>query len=133
LFSGNYPRARNYQKFSGDLEGLLREFPGILASFQQHEHFRKDKGMAKQTKITIETDSLLILQQGNSTRAWCPRCAAEGGMIALEKSLMIPDLPKPILEDWLNSEDLHRSETADGSLLICLNSLLTRERNRKRR
>ena len=33
--------------------------------------------MAKQTKITIETDSLLILRGRSSVRAWCPRCAAE--------------------------------------------------------
>ena len=89
--------------------------------------------MAKQTKITIQTDSWLILQRGNSTRAWCPLCAAEREMIALEKIGAISGLQKPLLEGWLNSEDLHRSETANGSLLICLTSLLSRVRNRKRR
>ena len=101
--------------------------------FSDAKRFTKDSLMAKQTKITIETDSLLILRRGNSTRAWCPRCAAEGEMIALVKTGMISGLQEPLLEEWLNSEDLHRSETADGSLLICLNSLLARVRNRKRR
>ena len=41
--------------------------------------------MAKQTKIIIETDSLLILRGQSSRRAWCPLCAAEEEMIALEK------------------------------------------------
>jgi hypothetical protein len=89
--------------------------------------------MAKQTKITIETGSLLILRRGNSTRAWCPRCAAEGEMIALEKTGVISNLQKPFLEEWLNSEDVHRSEAADGPLLICLNSLLARVQSTKTR
>ena len=54
-------------------------------------------------------------------------------MIPLEKTGRISGLQKSLLEEWLNSEDLHRSETADGSLLICLNSLLARVQNRKRR
>jgi hypothetical protein len=106
----------------------------MLASFQRRERFTKGQHMAKQTKITIETDSLLILRRGSSTRAWCPQCAAEGEMIPLEKTGMISGLQKPLPEEWLSSEDLHRSETADGSLLICLNSLLAlAARNRERR
>jgi hypothetical protein len=87
--------------------------------------------MAKQTKITIETDSLLILQCRSSRRAWCPRCAAEGEMIALENAGVISNLEPPALEEWLNSGDLHRSRATDGSTLICLNSLLARVQKTK--
>jgi len=87
--------------------------------------------MAKQTKITIETDSLLILQGRNSRRAWCPSCAAQGEMIALENVGVITNLDRPALEEWLNSGELHRSQAADGSELICLNSLLARVQNTK--
>jgi hypothetical protein len=133
FFSANYLIGRSYQKFSGRLKGLFRELPGKLASFRRHERFRKDRLMAKQTKITIETDSLLILRIRNSTRAWCPRCAAEREMIALDKTGGISNLRLPLLEEWLKSGDLHRSESADGSPLICLNSLLARVRNPKTR
>ena len=87
--------------------------------------------MAKQTKITIETDSLLILRGRNSRRAWCPRCAAEAEMIALERRGVISNLEQPALEEWLNSGELHRSQAADGSTLICLNSLLARVQKTK--
>ena len=87
--------------------------------------------MRKRTKITIETDSLLILRGRNTTRAWCPLCAAEGEMIALENAGLISNLERPALEEWLNSAELHRSQAADGSVLICLNSLLARVRNSK--
>ena len=86
--------------------------------------------MAKQTTITIETDSLLILRGRNTTRAWCPRCAAEGEMIALENTDVISNLAKAALEEWLNSEELHRVQATDGSALICLNSLLARVQNK---
>jgi hypothetical protein len=87
--------------------------------------------MAKQTKITIETDSLLILRSRNSRREWCPLCAADGEMIALENAGVISNLERPALEEWLNSGNLHRSQAADGSVLICLNSLLARVQNTK--
>jgi hypothetical protein len=87
--------------------------------------------MAKQTTITIQSDSLLILQGRTSRRAWCPLCAAEGEMIALEDTGVISNLERGALEDWLNSGELHRSQAADGSTLICLNSLLARVRNTK--
>jgi hypothetical protein len=85
--------------------------------------------MAKLTKITIETDSLLILQGRSSRHAWCPRCAAEGEMIALEDIGVISNLDRHALEEWLNSGQLHRSQAIDGSTLICLNSLLARVQN----
>jgi hypothetical protein len=87
--------------------------------------------MVKQMKITIETDSLLIVRGRNSRRAWCPLCAAEGEMIALENVGVISNLEGSALEEWLNSGELHRSKADDGSVLICLNSLLAHVQNGK--
>lgn len=90
--------------------------------------------MAKQTKITIETDSLLIVQSRTSRRAWCPQCAAYVEVIALG-SVQLISHPEPApnpanLEKWMNSLDLHRFETGNGTL-ICLNSLLSRVTSKK--
>ena len=85
--------------------------------------------MAKQTKITIETDSLLILRGRSSTRAWCLQCHADAEMIALENVGVVSNLNRTALEAWLNSGELHRSQAADGSVLVCLNSLLARVQN----
>ncbi|MEA2542077.1 MAG: hypothetical protein QOH35_3443 [Acidobacteriaceae bacterium] len=80
--------------------------------------------MAKQTTITVETSSLLILQGRISLRAWCPQCAAEGDMIAVENTGAISNLDQRALERWLTSGELHRANAPDGSSVICLNSLL---------
>jgi hypothetical protein len=82
--------------------------------------------MAKHTKITIETDSLLVLRGRSSLRGWCPRCAAEGEMIRLDNIGVISNLEPSEVEAWLESEVIHRSRGSDGSPLICLNSLLRR-------
>ncbi len=87
--------------------------------------------MTKQTTITIETDSLLILRGRTSNRAWCPLCTAEGEMIEIENLRVVSNLERIALEEWLNSAELHRSRAPDGSALICLNSLLARVQNQK--
>ncbi|MFL6353955.1 MAG: hypothetical protein ACJ74Z_19185 [Bryobacteraceae bacterium] len=80
--------------------------------------------MAKQTTITIETSSVLILQARNAHRTWCPQCAVEGEMIALDNTNVISNLDQRAVEQWLDSGELHRVNALDGSSLICLNSLL---------
>jgi hypothetical protein len=82
--------------------------------------------MAKQTKITIETESLLILRGRTPMRAWCQRCSGEAEMISLEGVGVISNLQPAEVEKWIGSPDLHRSQAPDGGTLICLNSLLKR-------
>jgi hypothetical protein len=82
--------------------------------------------MAKRTTITVETDSLLILRGQTSHRAWCPRCESEVEMVAMRETEVISNLGQTALEEWLSSEELHRAHSAEGSGLICLNSLLAR-------
>ena len=87
--------------------------------------------MAKQTTIPIESNSLLILRGRSSIRAWCSRCNAEVEMIAMEDTGVISNLDQPALEEWLNSEELHQLQAADGSELTCVSSLLARVRKTK--
>lgn len=87
--------------------------------------------MPKHTRITIETESLLILRGRNSQRAWCPHCAALAEVIALEEVGVISNLDQSAFEQWVNSPELHRSKTPTGSTLICLNSLLARVQKTK--
>jgi hypothetical protein len=61
--------------------------------------------------------------------AWFPLCAAEVEMIALEETRVISNLEQSALEQWLNAGELHRSQAADGSALICLDSLLAYVQN----
>ena len=86
--------------------------------------------MSKETKITIESDSLLILRGRSSLRAWCPDCACEVEMIPLDGVGVISNLAPPEIEAWIQSEDLHHVIGADGTPLICMNSMLKRIRKK---
>ena len=87
--------------------------------------------MTRQTKITIETDSLLILHGRTPLRAWCRQCSGETEMIPLEGVAVVSNLLPSEVEAWMESEDLHRSQAPDGGHLICLNSLLKRVQKSK--
>jgi hypothetical protein len=82
--------------------------------------------MSKETKITIETDSLLILRGRSSLRAWCPNCASKVEMIPIDGVGVISNLASTEVEAWIQSEDLHHTKAADGAPLICMNSMLKR-------
>jgi hypothetical protein len=81
--------------------------------------------MAKRTRITIVTDSLLVLHGRMSSRAWCSRRSAEAEVIHLsEVGVALPNLLPAEMQGWMVSEELHHITTADGAVLICLNSML---------
>ena len=80
--------------------------------------------MTKKTKVTFETESLLILRGTHSQSAPCSQCGAELDGIALEHAGLVSNLDQKALEAWLASSAMHQVEAADGSTLICLNSLL---------
>ena len=84
--------------------------------------------MTKQTKITIETDSLLLFRGRSSIRAHCPICGAQSEMIPLDNLQVISNLDHAGVEQWINSGELHHLRGDGGAPLICLNSLLARIR-----
>ena len=90
---------------------------------------RTEKPVAKQTTITIETKSLLVLRSRTFRRSWCPVCCSETEMIAVEDTGLVSNLGPAAFEQWLNSCGLHRIKTPDGSSLICLHPLLARVQN----
>lgn len=67
----------------------------------------------RRIEIRIQTrQTLRVERSANVTREWCPECREEVEMIRVEKATA------------LDAESLHTIETAGGSLLVCLNSLI---------
>ena len=79
--------------------------------------------MAKQTRITVETNSMLVLRGRSLMRAWCADCGSEQEMIALESAQDDGGVHKVSADEWLNRSSLHFLE-GNGGRLICLRSLL---------
>lgn len=80
--------------------------------------------MKKTTKITIETERVLTLRCGNLGPAWCEACGAETESVALEAlgNLALDGSEK--IQQWLDKGELHWFRSPQGSLRICLRSLV---------
>jgi len=82
--------------------------------------------MAKQAKITIETDSILFLRGRAPLRAWCPECGDEVEMVPMDEVGVVSNLPASEVEAWFQSEGVHHTTMPNGEPSICLNSMLKR-------
>jgi hypothetical protein len=91
----------------------------------------------KRTEITIETDHILVIRRYRSTRAWCPGCACEVDMVDPEAAEVFTAASRQAfsrrsLQDSAWARQWHTAEGPEGSVLICLESLLKHEQNEHR-
>jgi hypothetical protein len=77
------------------------------------------------TRITIESERVSITRwSGVLPHSWCQSCGAEVEMLSLEQASGVAQvLPDRILAEW-ETKRLHATEAPDGSMQICLPSLL---------
>lgn len=78
----------------------------------------------RRTEITIETDEVTVIRRRrNLARAWCARCAAPVEMVTTEQAAVLTGVSLRRVFRQVEADLLHYTETPDGSLYICLNSL----------
>ena len=63
--------------------------------------------VVKTTRITIETESLLVVRRGKTIVTWCPACCAEAEAMTLRATALATDIPSALLRDWLAAGKLH--------------------------
>ena len=80
--------------------------------------------MVKTTRITIETENLLVVRRAKTIVSWCPACCADVEVMMLEGDSLGEDIPSSYLGDWLATGKLHLWRPAEGSDQLCLPSLL---------
>ena len=81
--------------------------------------FRSEAMVVRTTKITIETEGLLVVRQARTVVSWCPGCEAEVEVVLLgeDTAQLLNGLPTGALHIWSPPE---------GPVLICLQSLVQR-------
>jgi len=75
------------------------------------------------TRITIETETLLVIRRAKAVLAWCPCCRAEVDVITLDNNTLVEPVTTAQIQEWLGTSKLHFWRTADGPSQICLTSL----------
>jgi len=78
----------------------------------------------KTTRITIETETPLIVHRAKAIVTWCPACCADVEVMMLEGDSLRQDISSSYLGDWLRTDKLHLWRPAEGSAQLCLPSLL---------
>ena len=88
----------------------------------------KKKRTWKVTEIIIEKDEFAVIQRvGKRTSGWCSRCASQVREITPGEAARIAEVSPRTVYRWIEAGQLHFRETADGQLLVCLNSLFEKE------
>ena len=81
--------------------------------------------VVKTTRITIETESLLVVHRGKAIVTWCPVCCVDVEAMTLEGDFLGEDIiPSSLLRDWLAAGKLHLWSPHGGPARICVTSLL---------
>lgn len=77
----------------------------------------------KRTEITIETERMLFISSPRKVLCWCATCGAQAEMVPVDEAAVLRRVNSRTIFRWVEAERVHSSETANGLLLICLNSL----------
>jgi hypothetical protein len=78
----------------------------------------------KRIEITFETDRVVIIRRNRPTRAQCQECGSEADMLDMTTAAEFIGMTDGMLRDLMNTQELHVGQSPDGSLRVCLESLL---------
>ena len=88
----------------------------------------KTKKRTKSTEITIERSEVFIVRRANKKAcAWCAQCAAEVRMSTADEAAALARVSTRTIYRWVEAGRVHFKETAEGLLLVCLNSIFEKE------
>ncbi|MBI4468416.1 MAG: hypothetical protein HY650_03735 [Acidobacteria bacterium] len=74
--------------------------------------------------ITIDTERDLVIEQRSATaEARCEICRRSTTMVSPQKAGALAGVTQRTIYRWVEAAKLHFTESPDGHLLICLNSL----------
>lgn len=83
-----------------------------------------DAEVQRTTRITVETDTCLVVRKAKAAVAWCPECQAEVDAITLSPDSLNDPATAAQFEAWLLTGNLHFWRTTQEVVQICVPSLL---------
>ena len=79
---------------------------------------------ARKKQITIETDEVTIIRRHRTQRAWCRECNCQVEVVGTEEAGVLAGMTQRALRNCGQSQGWHLSQAGDGTLLVCVKSLL---------
>ncbi len=78
--------------------------------------------MRTRTEIMLEMDRWIVVNRPGKRR-WCSTCALHVEMMTIDDAALLAQVSSRTIFNWAESGALHVSETPQGLLLVCPNSL----------
>ena len=79
--------------------------------------------MKKRIEITVETSSLVLRRTRHEMPVYCVVCPSPTRLIAPEEAAVLARVSTRTIYRWVETAQLHFTETADGKLFLCPDSL----------
>jgi len=78
----------------------------------------------RRIEISVEGNEFLIIKRPETLLAkWCESCEGTVLMVTPEEARVIAGVSWRTISQWVESGRVHFTETPEGLLLICINSL----------
>lgn len=74
-------------------------------------------------KIRVESERVLISHRRHAASAWRAACRAQTQMLNQEEAAALAAVTPRTIYRWVEAGQLHFTESPEGRLLICLDSL----------
>jgi hypothetical protein len=78
--------------------------------------------MRTRTKITVKTDRWVVIKRRRKT-TWCRDCSRQVELLSIDDAAILARVNSRTIFHWAESGVVHSTETPEGLLLICPNSL----------
>ena len=75
------------------------------------------------TKITIETERLLVMSRSRNFASWCPSCGAVVQRFTVDEAAAVARVDSLTVYRWVEAGTIHFSETRRGVPLLSAASL----------
>ena len=86
----------------------------------------------RRIRITIQTERLLVINQGRSLYSPCSACGEEVRMVTIDQAAALAPVSSREIYREIEAGMLHFTETTGGSILVCFNSLNESNLNRRK-
>lgn len=78
----------------------------------------------KSIRVTVETDTLMVVRRAKAVTAWCPACGVQVDAITLTPDSFSEPAAAAEMKQWLAAGKLHLWSSEEGAVQVCVTSLL---------
>lgn len=121
--SGRFTEHSRLRQASPAKESLSRR-AGLKATALYFPAIGGDVRVRRRTEIIAETQEVVVRRACREAVGWCAGCSEQARMLTLQKAMSLTGASSREIHRRLEAGKVHFTETPEGFVLVCMNSLL---------